>query len=145
MIAARREDRLKALAASLPNADISYAVADVTNKDQVQAVVDLAIVKHGRVDDLYNNAGVMPLAPLEARRFDEWKQMFDINIKSVLNGIAAVLPIMKKQQSDQIITTDSVAGHVVWTGSSVYSGTKFAVPSWKDFIKKKERETFATP
>jgi NADP-dependent 3-hydroxy acid dehydrogenase YdfG len=64
VIAARREDRLKSLVESLPNAEISYAVADVSNKEEVQAVVDLAIEKYGRVDVLYNNAGVMPTAPL---------------------------------------------------------------------------------
>jgi NADP-dependent 3-hydroxy acid dehydrogenase YdfG len=64
VIAARREDRLKALVESLPNAEISYAVADVTNKEEVQAVVDLAFEKYGRVDILYNNAEVMPTALL---------------------------------------------------------------------------------
>lgn len=139
VIATRREDRLKALVESLPNAEISYAVADVRNKEEVQAVIDLVIEKYGRIDVLYNNAGVMPLAPLSETRFDEWRQMLDINIIGVLNGIAAVLPIMKKQQSGQIIATDSVAGHVVWTGSAVYSGTKFArnVPNsiWGHFIE----------
>src|SRR3954471_17681885 len=95
VIAARRVDRLKALVESLPNADISYVVADVKNKDDVQAVVDLAVKKYGRVDVLYNNVGVMPTAALSEKRFDEWRQMLDINIMGVLNGIAAVLPIMK--------------------------------------------------
>jgi NADP-dependent 3-hydroxy acid dehydrogenase YdfG len=140
VIAARREDRLKALVESLPNTEISYAVADVTNKDEVQAVVDLAIEKYGRVDVLHNNAGVMPLSPLSEKRFDEWRQMLDINIMGVLNGIAAVLPIMKKQQSGQIIATDSVAGHVVWPGSAVYSGTKFAVGAIMEGLRQEGRE-----
>ena len=127
VIAARREDRLKALVESLPNAEISYVVADVTDKEEVQSVVDLAVEKYGRIDVLYNNAGVMPTAPLSDARFDEWRQMLDINIMGVLNGIAAVLPIMKKQQSGHIIATDSVAGHVVYPGSAVYCGTKFGV------------------
>jgi NADP-dependent 3-hydroxy acid dehydrogenase YdfG len=141
VIAARREERLKALVESLPNAAISYAVADVRSKEEVQAVVDLAVEKYGRVDVLYNNAGVMPLAPLSETRFDEWRQMLDINIVGVLNGIAAVLPIMKKQQSGHIIATDSVAGHVVWPGSAVYSGTKFAVRAIMEGLRQEERET----
>ncbi|MES5261667.1 SDR family oxidoreductase [Priestia megaterium] len=150
VIAARREDRLKALVESLPNAEISYAVADVTNKDEVQAVVDLAVEKYGRVDVLYNNAGVMPLAPLSETRFDEWRKMLDINIMGVLNGIAAALPIMKKQQSGQIIATDSVAGHVVWSGSAVYSGTKFAVRAIMEGLRQEEgknniRSTIVSP
>ncbi|MEC0111209.1 SDR family oxidoreductase [Paenibacillus taichungensis] len=139
VIAARREDRLKALVESLPDADIAYAVADVTNKDEVQAVIDLAVEKYGHVDVLYNNAGVMPLAPLSEKRFDEWRQMLDINIVGVLNGIAAVLPVMKKQQSGQIIATDSVAGHAVWPGSAVYSGTKFAVRAIMEGLRQEEQ------
>lgn len=140
VIAARREDRLKALVETLSNADISYLVADVTNKEEVQAVVDLAVEKYGRVDVLYNNAGVMPTAPLSETRFDEWRQMLDINIMGVLYGIAAVLPIMRKQQSGQIIATDSVAGHVVYPGSAVYCGTKFAVRAIMEGLRQEERE-----
>jgi NADP-dependent 3-hydroxy acid dehydrogenase YdfG len=140
VIASRREDRLKALVESLPNADISYAVADVTNKDDVQAVIDLAVEKYGRVDVLFNNAGVMPHSPLSETRFDEWRQMLDVNIMGVLNGIAAVLPIMKKQQSGQIVTTDSVAGHVVFQQGAVYCGTKFAVRAIMEGLRQEERE-----
>jgi NADP-dependent 3-hydroxy acid dehydrogenase YdfG len=139
VIAARREDRLKDLVDSLPNAEISYAVADVTNKEDVQAVVDLAVEKYGRIDVLYNNAGIMPTAPISDTRFDEWRQMLDINIMGVLNGIAAVLPIMKKQQSGQIIATDSVAGHVVYPGSAVYCGTKFAVRAIMEGLRQEEK------
>lgn len=140
VIAARREDRLKALIESLPNAEISYAVADVSKKEEVQAVIDLAVEKHGRVDVLYNNAGVMPTAPLSETHFDEWRQMLDINIMGVLNGIAAVLPIMKKQQSGHIIATDSIAGHIVYPGSAVYCGTKFAVRAIMEGLRQEEKE-----
>lgn len=101
VIAARREDRLKSLVESLPNVEISFLVADVTNKEKVQAVVDFAVEKYGRVDVMYNNAGVMPLALLSENRFDEWRQMLEINIMGVLNGIAAALPIMKN--NNQVI------------------------------------------
>lgn len=140
VIAARREDRLRALVESLPNTEITYAIADVTNKEEIQAVVDLAVKKYGRVDVLYNNAGVMPTAALSEKRFDEWRQMLDINIMGVLNGIAAVLPIMKQQQSGHIIATDSVAGHVVYPGSAVYCGTKFAVRAIMEGLRQEERE-----
>ncbi|MBE5102327.1 SDR family oxidoreductase [Priestia aryabhattai] len=140
VIAARREDRLKNLVETLPNAEVSYAVADVTNKEEVQAVVDLAIEKYGRVDVLYNNAGIMPTAPLSETRFDEWRQMLEINILGVLNGIAAVLPIMKQQQSGHIIATDSVAGHVVYPGSAVYCGTKFAVRAIMEGLRQEEKD-----
>ncbi len=139
VIAARREDRLKAIVEAIPNADISYAVADVTKEEEVQAVVDLAVEKHGRVDVLFNNAGIMPTAPLSEKRFAEWRQLLDINIMGVLNGIAAVLPIMQKQQSGQIVTTDSVAGHVVFQQGAVYCGTKFAVRAIMEGLRQEER------
>lgn len=150
VIAARREDRLQALAESLPDADISYAATDVTKEEEVQAVVDLAVEKHGRVDVLFNNAGIMPHAPLSKARFDEWREMLDINIMGVLNGIAAVLPIMKKQQSGQIVTTASEAGHVVFQEGAVYSGTKFAVRAIMETLRQEEsknniRSTLISP
>ncbi|QWU13156.1 NADP-dependent 3-hydroxy acid dehydrogenase YdfG [Paenibacillus sophorae] len=140
VIAARREDRLKALVETLPNTEITYAVADVSNREEVQAVADLAVEKYSRIDVLFNNAGVMPTAPLSETRFDEWRQMLDINIMGVLNGIAAVLPLMKKQRSGHIIATDSVAGHVVYPGSAVYCGTKFAVRAIMEGLRQEERE-----
>ncbi|MBS4218235.1 SDR family oxidoreductase [Bacillus sp. FJAT-49711] len=140
VIAARREKRLQALVKSLPNATISYAVADVTNKDDVQAVVDLAVEKYGRVDVLFNNAGIMPQATLSEAGPDDWQQVVDINIMGVLNGIAAVLPVMKKQQSGQIVTTASEAGHVVFPGGAVYCGTKFAVRAIMEGLRQEERE-----
>ncbi|SDC58153.1 NADP-dependent 3-hydroxy acid dehydrogenase YdfG [Terribacillus halophilus] len=140
VIAARREARLQALAASLSHTDIIYTVADVTKEEEVQKVVDLAAEKHGRIDVLFNNAGIMPTASLSERRFAEWRQMLDINIMGVLNGIAAVLPIMKKQQSGQIVTTDSVAGHVVFQQGAVYCGTKFAVRAIMEGLRQEERE-----
>jgi NADP-dependent 3-hydroxy acid dehydrogenase YdfG len=79
------------------------------------------------VDVIINNAGIMPLSPMERLNVDEWDAMIDVNIKGVLNGIAAVLPHMKKQKSGQIINTSSVAGHKIFGGSAVYSATKFTV------------------
>jgi NADP-dependent 3-hydroxy acid dehydrogenase YdfG len=100
----------------------------------------LAVKKYGRVDVLYNNADIMPTAPISEKRFDEWRQMLDNNIMGVLNGIAAVLPIMKQQQSGYIIVTDSVSGHVVYPGFAVYCGTKFAVRAIMEGLRQEERE-----
>lgn len=138
VIAARREDNLRQIAESLPEADIVYRTADVTDFEQVQAVIDLAMDTHGRVDVLYNNAGIMPTANLSETRREEWRQMLDINIMGVLNGIATVLPIMRAQKSGHIIATDSVAGHVVYPGSAVYCGTKFAVRAIMEGLRQEE-------
>lgn len=124
---ARRESELKRIADSVPNTEISYVVGNVSNYADIETMVNRAMEKYGRVDVLFNNAGVMPTAPLVEGRRNEWQDMLDINVTGVLNGIAAALPIMVKQKSGHIITTDSVAGHVVYPGSAVYCGTKFMV------------------
>lgn len=140
VIAARREERLKELVDTLPNAEIYYKKADVTNRTEVQAVVDLAVEKFGRLDVIYNNAGIMPQGNLAELEFDKWQQMLDVNIMGVLNGIGAALPIMKKQGNGLIISTDSVAGHVVYPGSAVYNSTKYAVRAIMEGLRQEERE-----
>lgn len=139
VIAARREDRLRAIADSLPDAEIRYMAADVSKYEDVEKVVKLAVDTYGRVDVIFNNAGIMPTGNLIEAHREEWKKMLDINIMGVLNGISAVLPIMQKQQSGHIIATDSVAGHVVYPGSAVYCGTKFAVRAIMEGLRQEER------
>ena len=140
VIGARREDKLKELADSLPDAQIKYLATDVTKAEDVEALAKLALDSFGRIDAIFNNAGIMPTNNLSALARDEWKEMLDINIMGVLNGIAAVLPTMKAQKSGHIITTDSVAGHVVYPGSAVYCGTKFAVRAIMEGLRQEERE-----
>lgn len=127
VIGTRRVDRLESLKAEFPDEEILVKKVDVTKKEEVQALIDAAVEKFGRVDVLYNNAGVMPVNALINRAYDEWQQILDVNVMGVLNGIAAVLPVMVKQKSGQIIATDSVAGHVVVPNLAVYNGSKFAV------------------
>ena len=140
IIAARRLDRLEAIKEEFPEAKILIQQADVPNYEDVQKVVALAMETHGRIDVLYNNAGIMPTAPIVEGRRDEWQKMLDINVMGVLNGIAAVLPIMAKQKSGHIIATDSVAGHVVYPDSAVYCGTKFAVRAIMEGLRQEQRE-----
>jgi NADP-dependent 3-hydroxy acid dehydrogenase YdfG len=129
VLGARRADRIEKLAREIQDkGGKALAIAmDVTRRDQVKKGVDSAVEQFGRVDVILNNAGIMPLSPMDRLNVEEWDRMIDVNIKGVLNGIAAVLPYMKAQQSGQIINTSSVAGHKVFTGSAVYSATKYAV------------------
>ena len=80
----------------------------------------MAVEEFGRIDVMLNNAGLMPLAPLERLKVDEWDRMIDVNIKGVLYGIAAALPYMKEQQSGHIINVSSVYGHVIDPGAHVH-------------------------
>ncbi|MCF2501307.1 MULTISPECIES: SDR family oxidoreductase [Dyadobacter] len=129
VLGARRTDKIEKLSKDIiDNGGKSLAIAvDVTKRDQVKRFVDSAVQHFGRVDVILNNAGIMPLSPIDRLNVEEWDTMIDVNIKGVLNGIAAVLPYMKEQKSGQIINTSSVAGHKIFGGSAVYSATKFAV------------------
>ncbi|MBM7711189.1 SDR family oxidoreductase [Enterococcus xiangfangensis] len=149
VLAARREERIKALAEDLGE-QVFYQKADVTDRQQVQQVIDLAMEKFGRIDVMYNNAGIMPQGNLAKLEYVSWQKMLDINIMGVLNGIGAVLPIMQNQQSGLIISTDSVAGHVVYPGSAVYNGTKYAVGAIMEGLRQEElsngiRSTIVSP
>lgn len=129
ILGARRADKIEKLETDIQAAG-GKALAvkvEVTDLQQVKNLVDSAVQQFGRVDVIVNNAGIMPLSPMDRINVEEWNTMIDVNIKGVLNGIAAVLPYMKEQKLGQIINTSSVAGHKVFYGSAVYSATKYAV------------------
>ena len=101
---------------------------DVTSQDDIKALIQGAVDTFGRLDVLVNNAGLMAIAPLSEGRVDEWDRMIDINIKGLLYGVAAALPVFQQQNSGHFINIASVAGLKVFSpGGTVYSGTKFAV------------------
>ncbi|MFH5803337.1 SDR family oxidoreductase [Alienimonas sp. DA493] len=128
VLGARRKERIDALAAELGGDDRALAVrTDVTDREQVQRLVDAAVERFGRVDVMINNAGLMQQSPLEALKVDEWDAMIDVNVKGVLYGIAAVLPHMKERKAGHIINVSSVAGHKVLPAGAVYCATKHAV------------------
>lgn len=137
VLAARREDRLKSLTEELTakGAEVTWQVTDVTDSQQVESLAALAKKTFGRIDVLINNAGLMPLAPLDALKVDEWEQMIDVNIKGVLYGIAAVLPTMREQHSGHVINLSSVAGHKVFPGGAVYCATKYAVKALSEGLR----------
>ena len=137
MLAARREERLKELVAEIKKegGTAKYQVTDVTDKSQVEALAKATHQAYERIDVLVNNAGLMPLSPLDEVKVDEWDKMVDVNIKGVLYAIAAVLPIMRQQKSGHIINLSSVAGHKVFPGGTVYCATKFAVKAISEGIR----------
>lgn len=138
VLGARRSHRIDALVQELTAAahNAKAVTTDVTDSDQVQHLVNTAVREFGRIDVMLNNAGLMPLAPLERLKIDEWDRMIDVNIKGVLYGIAAALPYMKEQRSGHIINVSSVYGHVVDPGAAVYCATKFAVRALSEGLRK---------
>jgi NADP-dependent 3-hydroxy acid dehydrogenase YdfG len=138
ILGARRTDRIEALAQELTAAGhkAKAVTTDVTDRDQVKRLVDTAVKAFGRVDVLLNNAGLMPLAPLERLKIDEWDQMIDVNLKGTLYGIAAALPHMKEQKSGHIINVSSVYGHKLGPDATVYCATKFAVRALSEGLRQ---------
>jgi NADP-dependent 3-hydroxy acid dehydrogenase YdfG len=121
-LGARRKDRIDALVRDI-TAKGGCALGfktDVTKRGDVEALVKGAIDRHGRIDVIVNNSGIMPIAPMAALKVEEWDRLIDVNIKGLLYGVAAVLPIMQKQKLGHII-------NVFAPGGTVYSATKFAV------------------
>ncbi|MGC1245679.1 MAG: SDR family oxidoreductase, partial [Spirulinaceae cyanobacterium] len=137
MLAARREDRLKELVSTIEKdgGTAKYQLTDVTDRSAVEALAKATQEAYSRIDVLVNNAGLMPLSPLDEIKVDEWEKMVDVNIKGVLYGIAAVLPVMRQQKSGHIVNISSVAGHKVFPGGTVYCATKFAVKAISEGIR----------
>src|SRR5438445_1165332 len=99
VLGARGSDRLAALAARIADAggEAAYARTDVRRRDDLSNLVKVACQRHGKLDVLVNNAGIGPISPLDDLRVEESEELIDINIKGVLYGIAAALPIFRKQ------------------------------------------------
>lgn len=135
---ARREEKLAEVANVLPDGSYAYQVTDVTNYEDMENLINLAVTKFGKVDALYNNAGIMPMESLSKGDRKAWKQMLDINVMGVLNGISAVLPVMHEQGYGHILVTDSLAGYKVYPDLAVYSGTKFAVRAIFEGLRQEE-------
>lgn len=138
LLGARRVDRIEAIVNEIRAAGGSAEarVLDVTDRASMAGFTQTAVALWGRIDVLVNNAGVMPLSPLSAGKQDEWDRMVDVNIKGVLWGIGAVLPVMERQGSGQIINIGSIGAlHVVPT-AVVYCATKFAVRAISDGLRQ---------
>ncbi len=138
VLGARRANKLDAIVKEIVDAGgIAIAIqTDVKKHEDVKKLVDTAVEKYGRVDVLLNNAGLMPLAPFERLQIEEWNETIDVNIKGVLNGIAAALPYMQEQKSGHIINVSSVYGHIVAQGAGVYCGTKWAVRAISEGLRQ---------
>lgn len=137
-LGARRKAHLDAIVTEIQRSGGTAEAlpVDVTKRSEVASFVLGAISKFGRMDVLVNNAGLMALGPLEKTLVDEWDRMIDVNIKGVLYGVAAALPVFARQKSGHIINIASVVGHKVSMGGAVYSATKFAVRAISEGIRQ---------
>lgn len=128
LLGARRTDRLEQLTAKITadGGSASFRRLDVTDAADVRAFVATALERYGRLDVMVNNAGVMPLSPLAELKVDEWDRMIDVNVRGVLHGIAAALPVMR-ESGGHFVNIASVGAYEVSPTAAVYCATKFAV------------------
>ncbi|MHA6764154.1 SDR family oxidoreductase [Streptacidiphilus sp. PAMC 29251] len=146
VLGARRTERLAAVVDELRAAGgaADHHQLDVTSLDSVRAFVEAAHRRHGRIDVLVNNAGVMPLSTLDALRVEEWNQMIDVNLRGTLHGIAAVLPIMRAQGAGHVVNVASTSGYRVDPTAAVYCATKFAVRALSEGLRQENTEVRVT-
>jgi NADP-dependent 3-hydroxy acid dehydrogenase YdfG len=151
VLGARRADRLEALADRIAKAGgaAAYAPTNVKRRDDLSRLVKLACERYGKLDVLVNNAGIGPISPLDDLRVADWEEMIDINIKGVLYGIAAALPVFRHQGFGHFVNTASTAGIVIKPTMAVYAGTKFAVRAITEGLRQeagdKLRVTIISP
>ena len=151
VLGARRADRLEAVAGQIVAAggEAAYAPTDVKRRGDLSSLVALACERFGKLDVLVSNAGIGPISLLDELRVDDWDEMIDINVKGVLYGIAAALPVFRRQGFGQFVNIASTAGLITRPTMAVYSGTKFAVRAISEGLRQeagdKLRVTIITP
>ncbi|MGD1943032.1 MAG: SDR family oxidoreductase [Leptolyngbyaceae cyanobacterium] len=129
VLGARRTQRLAKITEAIraQGGTAEFKALDVSDREDMKAFIHFAKDTFGRVDVIFNNAGVMPLSPMNALKVEEWDKMINVNVFGVLNGIAAGLPIMEAQGGGQFINTASIGAHTVVPTGAVYCATKYAV------------------
>ena len=145
-LGARRTDRLRSVQSEIERASgqAGSQAVDVTKRPEVEAFVRAALERFGRIDVLVNNAGLMARPPLAKTLVEEWERMVDVNIKGVLYGVAAALPVFQRQGGGHFINIASVAGLKVSVEGAVYSATKFAVRVISEGLRQELDETIRT-
>lgn len=144
--AARRTDKLETLVSTLlqKGYHADYKQLDVTDFEQMQHTVQEIIKAYGKIDVIVNNAGVMPLSKLESLKIAEWNRMIDVNIRGVLHGIGAVLPIMKEQNSGHIVNLASIGSYEITPTAAVYCATKYAVRAITEGLRQEATNNIRT-
>lgn len=146
MLGARRVDRVAALARTIEDGGGSaqHHVLDVTSFTSMRRFVAAALQAYGHLDVLVNNAGVMTTSLLKEARLADWNQMIEVNLKGVLNGIAAVLPTLEQQGHGHIVNIASTSAYSVSPTAAVYSATKHAVRAVSEGLRQESRHVRVT-
>lgn len=142
VLGARRADRLDALAAQIRAAGgrADAVTVDVTDAEDLRRLVDTAVSEHGRLDVLISNAGIGPISPMTARRRGDWDAMIDVNLRGVLHGIDAALPVFEEQGRGHFVTIVSTAGIKIMPTMAVYAATKNAVRTLLEGLRQESTD-----
>jgi NADP-dependent 3-hydroxy acid dehydrogenase YdfG len=116
--------------------EVVFAHTDVRRREDLASLAGLACEHFGRLDVLVSNAGIGPISPLDDLRVEDWEAMIDVNIKGLLYGIAAALPIFRSQGAGHFINTASTAAYRTVPSQAVYSGTKVAVRAISEGLRQ---------
>jgi NADP-dependent 3-hydroxy acid dehydrogenase YdfG len=133
VLGARRAERLDLVAAAT---GAITRRTDVRRREDVAALVDLAVETHGRLDVLVNNAGVAHVEPLDSLAVEHWDEMIDVNLRGVLHGIAAALPVFRRQASGHVVNVVSTSGLRITPEQAVYAATKNAVRTLSEALRQ---------
>ncbi len=151
VLGARQGERLAAVARRIESAggEVAYVTTDVRRREDIANLVDLACSRFGKLDVLFSNAGIAPTSLLDDLKIDEWDAMIDVNIRGVLHGIAAALPVFRRQGFGHFVNTASTAGLITKPTMAIYSATKFAVRAISEGLRQEAgatlRVTLVTP
>lgn len=143
VLGARRETELRALAQEIEAAggQAVYRSTDVTRRQDLQALVERGVDRFGRVDVIVNNAGIGPLSRFDELRVEDWDAMIDVNIRGVLYGVAAALPVFRRQGRGHVINIVSTAGLRIVPAQGVYAATKNAVRTLTEALRQEAGPT----
>ncbi|WP_067895078.1 SDR family oxidoreductase [Nocardia vaccinii] len=142
VLGARRTDRLEELVTRIRAAGgrAEMVAVDVTRRADLEALVTSAVNRFGRLDVLVSNAGVARIAPVRALDLDDWDAMIDVNVRGVLHGIAAALPVFRDQGRGHFVTTISTSGLKIVPTQAVYAGTKNAVRTLLEALRQESTD-----
>ncbi len=129
VLAARNQEKLEKAINEIKerNGEAVYKVTDVSKREEVKSLIDFTISKYGKIDVIFNNAGLMPNSPLSEFRTDEWDEMIDVNLKGCFNLIRFVSPYMIRQKSGSIINMTSIVGVSGNAGQVNYAASKAGI------------------
>lgn len=138
VLGARRTERLERLATGIRDRGGRAVVAtiDVTRREDLTALVGLAVAEFGRLDVLISNAGIARNGPVATLDLDGWDAMLDVNVRGVMHGVAAALPVFRSQGRGHLVTTVSTSGLKITPGQSAYAASKNAIRTFLEALRQ---------